>query len=256
MIEINLLASAGKKKPARGGGGGKPKVNLGAAFSGFATKVKDPWLLAAVASVVLAVVVVGGLYSYQTHRISELQDREQVALQDSTRNAVVLRDKEKAEAKRDTLLRQLNLIHAIDEDRFIWPHILDEVSKALPPYTWLTVLNYTGTPQGTVNVAATAKPASAPKADAKAAKSTKKVDTEVPRDQVQVRILGLTADIQALTRFMKQLESSPFLGNVQLNKSELGMDQGKEVTQFTLDVTYTRPDTSMLRRVTLAASVK
>ena len=37
---------------------------------------------------------------------------------------------------------------AIDEDRYIWPHILDEVSRALPPYTWITVLNLAGPKQG------------------------------------------------------------------------------------------------------------
>jgi Tfp pilus assembly protein PilN len=135
---------------------------------------------------------------------------------------------------------------------------MDEVSKALPPYTWLTVMNVTGTPQGSVNVAATAKPAEAAPADgaAKAPKKAKKLDTEVPKDEVKIRMLGLTADIQALTRFMKQLESSPFFTNVQLNKSELAMDQGKEVTQFTLDVTFSRPESSLIQRVPLAASVK
>lgn len=253
MIEINLLPGTGKKKPSRGGGA--PKVNIGAALAGIVNKVKDPWLLAAIASVVLAVVVVGGLYSYESHRIGDLQDHEQKAVQDSTRYAVVLKDRKKAEAKRDTLLRQLNLITAIDEDRYIWPHVLDEISKALPPYTWLKVLGYTGTPQGTVNVAAatTAKPAPSGK---KGSAKDKKVDTEVPRDEVKIRITGETADIQALTRFMKQLEASPFLGNVQLNSSQLGADQGKDVTQFTLDVTYTRPDTSVIRRVPLSSIVK
>jgi hypothetical protein len=34
------------------------------------------------------------------------------------------------------------------------------------------------------------------------------------------------------------------------------MDQGKEVTQFTLDVTFSRPESSLIQRVPLAASVK
>jgi hypothetical protein len=55
---------------------------------------------------------------------------------------------------------------------------------------------------------------------------------------------------------MKQLEASPFLADVQLQKSELAIDEKKEVTQFTLDVTYTRPDTSLLKRVPLAVSVR
>jgi hypothetical protein len=55
---------------------------------------------------------------------------------------------------------------------------------------------------------------------------------------------------------MRQLESSPFFGDVQLNNSQLAQDQGKDVTQFTLDVTYTRPDTSVIRRVPLSSSEK
>jgi Tfp pilus assembly protein PilN len=143
----------------------------------------------------------------------------------------------------------MNLIRAIDEDRFIWPHVLDEVSKALPPYTWLSSLAFMGTPQGSVNVAAAS-------AAVAGDKKKPKVATEIPRDEVRIRMIGLTPDIQALTRFMRQLEASPFFGEVQLNNSQLAMDQGKDVTQFTLDVTYTRPDTSVIHRVPLTASVK
>jgi Tfp pilus assembly protein PilN len=166
---------------------------------------------------------------------------------------VALKERMRADARRDTLLRRMNLIRAIDEDRFIWPHVLDEVSKALPPYTWLSSLAFMGTPQGSVNVAAGAKPETG---DEKGKKKAKKVDVEVPRDEVRIRMIGLTPDIQALTRFMRQLEASPFFGDVQLNNSQLSQDQGKDVTQFTLDVTYTRPDTSVIRRIPLTASEK
>ena len=63
-------------------------------------------------------------------------------------------------------------------------------------------------------------------------------------------------DIQAMTRFWKDLEASPFFANVNIDKSELATDQGKEVTQFQLTFGYTRPDTSMLHRVPMAISVK
>jgi hypothetical protein len=55
---------------------------------------------------------------------------------------------------------------------------------------------------------------------------------------------------------MKQLESSPFLEQVQLGKSERANDNGKEVTQFTLEMMYTRPDPALVRRVPLAVSVR
>jgi|SRR5438552_7130631 len=252
MIEINLLPGSGKKKSSRSGGSAAKKINFGAFFANITQKIRDPWLISAVGTVVASVVIVGGTYLYQEQRVSSLGSAETVALADSARYAAALKERAKADARRDTLLRRMNLIRAIDEDRFIWPHVLDEVSKALPPYTWLSSLAFMGTPQGSVNVAAGAKPDAA--ADEKAKKKSKKVDTEVPRDEVRIRMIGLTPDIQALTRFMRQLESSPFFADVQLNNSQLASDQGKDVTQFTLDVTYTRPDTSVIHRVPLSSA--
>jgi hypothetical protein len=55
---------------------------------------------------------------------------------------------------------------------------------------------------------------------------------------------------------MRDLAASPFLSNVQLEKSELAIDQGKEVTQFQLTLAYRRPDTTALRRVPLSLSVR
>lgn len=254
MIEINLLPGSGKKKSSRSGGGAARKINFGALIAGITQKIRDPWLISAVGSVVVSAGVVGGTYLYQESRISSLGSQETAALADSTRFAAALKERLKADARRDTLLRRMNLIRAIDEDRYIWPHVLDEVSKALPPYTWLSSLAFMGTPQGSINVAAGAKPESG--GDDKAKKKSKKVDVEIPRDEVRIRMIGLTPDIQALTRFMRQLESSPFFADVQLNNSQAASDQGKDVTQFTLDVTYTRPDTSVIRRIPLSATGK
>jgi Tfp pilus assembly protein PilN len=256
MIEINLLpGGSGKKKSSRSNSGGSArKINFGAMLAGITQKIRDPWLISSVGSVALSVAVVGTTYLYQEQRLTSLGAAETAALADSTRYAVALKERMRADARRDTLLRRMNLIRAIDEDRFIWPHVLDEVSKALPPYTWLSSLAFMGTPQGSINVAAGAKPEAT--ADDKGKKKAKKVDVEVPRDEVRIRMIGLTPDIQALTRFMRQLEASPFFADVQLNNSQLASDQGKDVTQFTLDVTYSRPDTSVIHRVPLSGAVK
>src|SRR5437762_3276014 len=52
--------------------------------------------------------------------------------------------------------------------------------------------------------------------------------------QLSFKVVGHTVDIQALTRFMKSLEASPFIQNVQLTRSDLVQAEGKEVTEFTL----------------------
>ena len=248
MIEINLLPGSGKKKTSRGGGGAK--LDLAAALGGLSQKVKDKYLAAAVAALVIAFGAVGYLYTDQSKRDADLEGRLDKAVEDSTHYAAVVADQIKMEAKRDTLLHDLNLIRSIDEDRFVWAHVLDEVSRALPQYTWLSSLTFAGAAQG----APVATPAVTGKKD-KDKKKTK-IETEIPRDTVKLRMVGQTVDIQALTRFMRQLEASPFLGDVQLEKSELAIADGKDVTQFTINMTYTRPDTASVRRVPLRVSVK
>jgi Tfp pilus assembly protein PilN len=255
MIEINLLPGTGRKKTRRAGGGGggggaTRKLDIGAAFAGLRERVREPWLIGAVVTTALVVAAVGFLYVRQTARAATVSQSLQRAVQDSTRYASVLREREMAEAKRDTVLRSLNLIRAIDDDRFIWPHVLDEVSRSLPPYTWLVSLTYTGTGQGqqAVSTVTPATPAEG--------KKRKSIQTVIPRDTVRIRLIGNTVDIQALTRFMKQLESSPFLEQVQLAKSERANDNGKEVTQFQLEMLYTRPEPALVRRVPLAVSVR
>jgi Tfp pilus assembly protein PilN len=72
--------------------------------------------------------------------------------------------------------------------------------------------------------------------------------------QVQFRIVGHTVDIQALTRFMKSLEASPFIQNVQLKSSDLVQTEGKEVTEFTLEAESQTPPPFAVKTVPLVVS--
>jgi len=63
-------------------------------------------------------------------------------------------------------------------------------------------------------------------------------------------------DIQALTRFMKLLEASPFIQNVTLVKSSIVIADGKEVTEFQLDASYQAPDPSAIKTVPVSLSVR
>ena len=253
MIEVNLNPGTGKKKAKKGGGGGGGSKNsLGASLANLKSRVRDPWMLGALGSAVVAALMVGGLYTTQEARGARLDEELQKAVQDSTRYASVLREREKAEAKRDTVLRSLNMIRAIDDDRYIWPHVMDEVGSALPPYTWLVSLGYSGVGQATAPVRTVA----APEPAGASGRRRKPSNTQIVLDTVRIRLVGNTVDIQALTRFMKQLEVSPFLENVTLQSSARAMDNAKEVTQFQLDMIYTRPGQTDVRRVPLAVSVR
>ena len=236
MIEINLLPGSGKKSR---GGRATSSAGIGTAFSDLGARVKDPFMLGAAAAVAFSLLAVAGLWFTQTASARELGEREQQAVQDSTRYAAVLKERRKAEAQRDSVMRQLNIIKAIDNDRYVWPHIMDDVSKALPPYTWLTSVVQTSATQTATNVEAAPGDSAPP-----------------PPPALKFRITGNTVDIQALTRFMRMLEQSPFVQNVSLTKSDLAMIEGKEVTDFSLEAEFQRPDSSAIRLVPVALTVR
>jgi Tfp pilus assembly protein PilN len=243
MIEINLLPGAGKK--SRGAGA---RVDVGASFATAASKAKDPFMFLALASIIAAGAVISMLTLRQQAASQDLASREQKQVQDSTRYAAVLREKKKAETQRDSVMRQLNIIKEIDNDRFVWPHVMDEISRALPQYTWIVSVKQTSAP--------TAVGAEESK-DSKDSKDKKKKVTEEEAPQpMKFTVVGNTVDIQALTRFMKLMAASPFIQNVQLVNSQLAQADGKEVTEFTLEAQYRQPDSTAIRTVPLTLSVR
>ena len=251
MIEINLLPGARKQKRSR-----SSAFDFGAFFGNLSSRVRDPFLIAAVASVFVAVIAVGGLWFYQTRVASKLTDHELKATQDSTRYAAVIAQRRAAEEGRDSVIRQINVIRAIDGSRYVWPHILDEVSRALTPYTWLKSM---------VQTSAVSSLSPEVEAGLGAGDSKNKTKLEAKADsdavaagQLSFRIVGQTIDIQALTRFITQLEASVWIENVVLLKTESVVTQpgNKDAIEFTLDMKLQRPDTSMIRRVPLTVAVR
>lgn len=243
MIEVNLLP--GVKRAKKGGGGGAA-INFAAIGASISARFKDKWLAAAIGIGAVALAAIGFLFFTQRTRESGLRDAEAKAVADSTRFAAVLLDRMRAQARRDSALMQLSIIKAIDEERYIWPHILEEVSRALPPYTWLVDFGITGPQQGVTPAASIRTP---PPDTGKTRRPPKPI--VIPRDTIRMRMIGRTVDVQAFTRFMRSLEDSPFLERVALKSSEPKPEGGKEVTEFTLEMMFTRPDTLLLRRVPL-----
>src|SRR5437879_10378945 len=133
MIEINLLP--GKKKKAAGTGAGF-RLAL-PDFQGLLASIKNPWLLTASAA---SVIVVGGgllLFITQSTRLRVLESRLDAVRVEKRRFDAVIAQKRQSERIRDSLVSQISIIRGIDADRDIWPHVVDQITKALPPYTWL-----------------------------------------------------------------------------------------------------------------------
>jgi Tfp pilus assembly protein PilN len=229
---------------------------VASALSNIGASVKDPWLIGSASAVVVAVAAVGILFSTQNARASELGDKVDRAVRDSARYAKVLDARRKLTAERDSVHRQLQIIRTIDENRYNWAHILDEVSRALPAYTWLTTLEQTSKAplsQG-AKTAAAAAAARLPKD--KRPKGPAPVDSVNVHPDLTFRIVGQTVDIQALTMFMRQMESSPFIQKVALTKSEIVIVDGKDVTQFELSAQYEVPPAGVVRTSPLVVPVR
>jgi hypothetical protein len=133
--------------------------------------------------------------------------------------------------------------------------VLDEINKALTPYTWIKSLAQTSAP-----------PAVSPEVEAgvssasKGSKASAQADAEeaAAASVITIRLVGQTVDIQALTRFVRQLEDSPWLENVNLARTEdvIVQPSNKEVKEFTLDMKIHRPDSTFIRRVPLTVGVR
>ena len=251
MIEINLVPGARKQKRSR-----SAAFDFTAFFGSVASRIRDPYLIVAASTTVLAIAAVGGMFLYQNHKAGALTDHETKSTQDSTRYSAVVAQRRAAEQQRDSVVRQIDIIRAIDGTRFVWPHILDEVSRALTPYTWLKSLQQT-------SAVSTLSPEVAAGLGAGSTKNKTKAEAKADSDavaaaQLSFRIVGQTIDIQALTRFITQLEASPWIENVVLVKTEnvAAQSGNRDVIEFTLDMKQQVPDSSAIRKVPLSVAVR
>jgi Tfp pilus assembly protein PilN len=255
MIKVNLLPGAGGKSE------GGNSFDFGALISTATAGIRDKFLVGSIATISIVTISAALLFMGQQAKERKLVERERQAVEDSTRYKVVLAAKRKAEAVRDSLYQQVAIIKSIDDSRYLWPHLLDEISSALPQYTWLTSVTQTSTPPSSVaadsaqaaKAAAAAKKAGKPApVDAKARKSHADSVLAVASRATKFRIVGHTVDIQALTLFMKTLEASPFIQNVQLTRSDMVTSEGKEVTEFQLEAESQVPPPFLIKSVSLA----
>jgi Tfp pilus assembly protein PilN len=240
MIEINLLPGK-RKKTSGGGGGGGFRLQM-PDFKAFLAQVKDPWLAAAVGAAGLLIAFVIFTVAVQATRVSSLRNRYEEVLVEKRRFDVVIAKKRQQERLRDSLASEIQVIRGIDSDRYIWPHILDQVTKALPPYTWLTSVQGVS-PQ-------TQAPGAAP-----GTLTTQFVDS-AGRPTISVSIDGRTVDIQAYTTFLRQLANSPWFTDVQPQQSTTVVESDRPVTAFNVTLRYRVADSVYLRTVPLAQSMR
>jgi Tfp pilus assembly protein PilN len=240
MITVNLRPGQKRKRA-----GTNPLKGMLDNFRDLGTKVKDPLLLAAVGGWVCVLAWLGFVYLNTTRQLYSLEPRLEQARSENRRFKTFLADKHRQEKIRDSLLAQITVIRNVDGDRYIWPHLLDEVTKALPAYTWLVDM-------GPITPApAAAAPQLKTKADSVAAESAAAV-----KPAVSFQLNGRTIDIQAYTRFLRQLEASPWIENVTPVSAQTVVEKDRPVTAFSIRATFSRADSAYIRTAPFSQSVR
>lgn len=224
MITINLRPGA-KRSDA---GGASPFAGLGEKFKSLSSGGRDPVMLG-VAALWAAVLLGGGYFFVSTSsRLSALEPQLDAARTEHDRYKAFLRQKTAAERARDSILAQIGTISAVDRERYIWPHILDEVGASLPDGTWLTEITAVASPPVT--------------------------DTTVAQ-LPSLRILGKTGDLANYTTFLRRLEASAWLQNVLPIEAKTVIEGNRALTSFIIQATYAPADSSMIRTVPILESV-
>jgi len=219
VIEINL--NPGSRRKARG----LPKFafslpKLGTRREGGGRKT-DRWSLAAAVAVGVALAGAGWLIAQVYGEAEELEIRIEAQVRDSIRFEDIIQRSAALQSQRDSIAQRVSVIQDIDGARFLWPHIMDEVARALPDFTWMTRLSQVA-----------------------------------PGPRTIFQIEGRSGTYFGLTTFMENLESSPFIQGVELVTSEqvsvpLGGGANQLVYMFILEASSREPPPELIDRVPL-----
>jgi Tfp pilus assembly protein PilN len=213
LIEINLASGS---SAAKLGSRRIPALQLPAlpAFGG------DVKTTAAIAAGVLLIALAGFGYWQMGTQQTSLEGRIVQQVSDSTRYAATIALIESLEARQDTIQQKIGVIRSVDTRRYVWPHLLDEISLAVPAYTWITDVT-----------------------------SRESADSLAVGPDFTIQ--GNVGSTPALTRFMKNLEASAFIGDVTLITTEQAVLEGRTIQRFSLEASYRRPQADVIETVSI-----
>ena len=246
MITVNLRPDLKRKRAAR-----NPLQGITEGLRGLGAKVKDPLPLMVMGSWVGVIGFFGFVMVSTSAQLGQLEPKLEQTRAENKRFRAFLTEKRHQEMIRDSLVAQIGVIRSVDGDRYVWSHVLDEVTKALPAYTWLTDMGADGVTNRPRNAAPPPPP------NTPAGKRAKADSNAVPvKTPVAFSIIGRTVDIQAYTRFLRQLEASPWITDVLPVSAQTVVEKERPITAFTIRGTYRQADSAYIRTVPLSQSVR
>jgi Tfp pilus assembly protein PilN len=236
LIEINLLPSGGGKRPAAAAARRPRGVSLPSVGA-------DPRIAGLGAVAVLLLIGMGFWMWRSGAERTELAQRIEEQAADSVRLERAIELMRTLDTRRDTIDQKMDVIRQVDTRRYVWPHVMDEVSRATPPFMWLTKLAVIDD-EGT---AAPAPAAAAPTDSAAASAPPAPTAARGPSFSIE----GHAGSTEALTRMMRNLEASPMIRDVALVTSQQETVQGRAVLKFTLEARWEDPDPAFIETVPL-----
>jgi Tfp pilus assembly protein PilN len=227
MITINLKPGTKRQAPK-----GDPMAVFRERWQALRDKVKEPGLVLAGGTWLVVLLALGFLFLRTNSRLTTLEPQMQTAQDEYKRYHNFVSEKKREGRARDSILAQIGTISAVDQDRFVWAHILDEIAGAIPDFTWLTSVSpLVATGNQLVDTDSTAAP------------------------PVTVLIVGQTNDLQNYTAFLRRLGESHWLTNVVPVKTETIIDKNnRPITAFTVQATFTHADSSRVQTVPILES--
>jgi Tfp pilus assembly protein PilN len=211
VIEVNLLPG-GKKRATRGKRRSITLPKLGGL-------PKDRWISGAIAAGIGSVLFAGWLFYSISGRSEELAVRLEAALADSARYSEQMGRTTQLLTTLASIVKRVAVIQEIDQGRYIWPHLMDEISRAIPDYIWMFQVQ---------QITGGSKP--------------------------HIRVVGQAGSIEALTVFMDQLESSPFIASVRTLRTAQELNQNQMVYRYELEMDFEQPPAEFLETVPLLDS--
>ncbi|MCY3598438.1 MAG: PilN domain-containing protein [Gemmatimonadetes bacterium] len=190
MIEINLLPESQRARqglPTDGSAAGGLRI--------------DVWGVALLISALTIPPGAAALWWLQRTEAVELGARLEAVVADSARLAELRAASDSLTERSREIRERVALVEQLDRDRFAWPHLMDEISRALPPPAWLTSLRQLSAPP-----------------------------------DLAVELQGVAGSPLAITEFVRGLGMSDYIADVKIIGSQLqGSDPDQGARQaFTL----------------------
>ena len=180
MIEIDLLPETLRQRPGSGAGGIQAPGRLRLDLLSLAL-----WI-----SLLTVPPAVLSLWWTQRAEGLELEARLEAASADSATFASLRAASDSLAARFRDIGERIALVERIDRDRFAWPHMLDEISRALPSSAWLLSLRQLA-----------------------------------PPPELAIELQGVAANPLAITEFVHSLAASDHIADVKiLGSQQQGLD--------------------------------